>query len=83
MAARCISFRKSTLLLAPSSPERAEGIRLARLGAAHGADDSTALAWAGAVLTNLGMDPEAGDLLIERACTLNPNSAPAWGRRNL
>jgi tetratricopeptide (TPR) repeat protein len=26
------------------------------------------------------MDPEAGALLIERACTLNPNSALAWSR---
>ena len=80
MAARCISFRKSTMILEPSSPELAEAVRLARLGAANGADDAIALAGAGAVLIYVGMDLEAGALLIERACTLNPNSALAWSR---
>jgi tetratricopeptide (TPR) repeat protein len=83
MAARCINFRKSAAMLMPSLPELAEGVRLARLAAAHGGDDAIALANAGAVLAYLGMDPEAGALLIERACTLNPNSALAWSRAGL
>jgi adenylate cyclase len=80
MAARCISVRRSNMSQAPSLAECAEGIRLARLGAAHGMDDSIALANAAAVLTNLDLDLESGALLTERACTLNPNSAVAWSR---
>jgi tetratricopeptide (TPR) repeat protein len=29
-------------------------------------------------MTYVGQDPEGGMLLLERACTLNPNSAAAW-----
>ncbi len=80
MAAFCINFRKSVYLLTASAPEIAEGVALARLAAANGRDDPTALALAGQSLAFLGRDLDAGALLIERACELNPNSAAAWAR---
>jgi adenylate cyclase len=73
-AAVCVLFRKNDLLAA-TAPEIAEGIRLARVAAKKGSDDAEALACAGLVLASLADDLDAGALLAERACTLNPNSA--------
>jgi TolB-like protein len=83
MAATCINFRKSVDLLTFSAPEIAEGVALARLAAANGRDDPTALALAGRSLAYLGGDLDTSVLLIERACDLNPNSALAWGRAGM
>jgi len=80
MAALCINFRKTATLLDASAPEIAEGVRLARLAGANGRSDPIALALAGQSLAYLGRDLDAGALLIERACELNPNSASAWVR---
>jgi adenylate cyclase len=70
-------FLRFNDLLAATAPEIAEGIRLARVAAKKGSDDAEALACAGFVLTWLAGDLDAGALLTERACTLNPNSAYA------
>jgi tetratricopeptide (TPR) repeat protein len=78
MAGFSIIFQQLSGLLAPSAPEIAEGARLARLAAATGRDDATALSCAGTTLARTTGDPEAGALLIERACAINPNSALAW-----
>jgi adenylate cyclase len=75
-AAICVFFRRNDLLAA-TAPEIAEGIRLARVAAEKGSDDAEALAYAGFVLAWLADDLDAGALLSERACTLNPNSAVA------
>jgi TolB-like protein/Flp pilus assembly protein TadD len=83
MAATCINFRRSVDLLTSSAPEIAEAVALARLAATNGRDDPTALALAGRSLAYLGRDLDAGALLIERACNLNPNSALAWTRAGI
>jgi adenylate cyclase len=83
MAAYCVNMQKNHRLLTPSAPEIVEGVRLARLAAEKGRDDAAALALAGQSVNYLGMDPEAGAALIERACELNPNSAMAWARAGI
>jgi adenylate cyclase len=77
-AAMCVYFRENDNLLSADAPEIAEAIRLARLAAKKGSDDAEALTCAGHVLTWLASDLDAGALLIERGCTINPNSAIAW-----
>ena len=83
MAAFCVVRQKVSGLLAASAPEIAEGVRLARLAAATGRDDATALWSAGQALATLADELDAGALLIERACALNPNSAMAWNRAGM
>jgi len=56
----------------------AEGVRLARQAIELGRDDAVALWSGGNVLVRLARDPEAAVVVIDRACTLNPNSASAW-----
>jgi tetratricopeptide (TPR) repeat protein len=56
----------------------AEGIRLAKLAASLGQDDSETLWMAGHALALLSGDLDGGIALINRALTLNPNSANAW-----
>jgi adenylate cyclase len=56
----------------------AEGVRLARVAARKGQDDSDALWMAGISLAILIGETEEGLALIERSLQLNPNSAGAW-----
>jgi tetratricopeptide (TPR) repeat protein len=51
---------------------------LARRAADHGANDATALAYAGIATARLLGDLHAGIALIDRALFLNPNLAVAW-----
>jgi len=69
---------KSSGLLTVSAPDVAEGVRLAWLATQHGRDDPTALCYAALPLSVLGLNPQAGKAVIDRACVLNPNSAMAW-----
>jgi adenylate cyclase len=78
MAAWTYTPQKATATLAAAGPEIAEAVRLARLAAETGRDDAAALTSAAATMGYVGGQPEAGKLLIERACTLNPNAAQAW-----
>jgi TolB-like protein len=78
MAAWTYTPQKAKATLAAAGPEVAEAVRLARLASETGRDDATALTSAAATLGYVGGQPEAGKLLIERACTLNPNAALAW-----
>jgi TolB-like protein/class 3 adenylate cyclase/Flp pilus assembly protein TadD len=78
MAAWCICFQKANNQLAASAPMIAEGVRLAHLAAANGRDDAASLWSAGHALALLAGALDAGALLTERACVLNPNSALAW-----
>ena len=64
--------------VSPSDPALAEGIRLAKLAASLGKDDSETLWMAGITLATLSGDLEGGIALIDRALALNPNSANAW-----
>jgi adenylate cyclase len=56
----------------------AEGIRMAKLAAALGKDDPETLWMAGLTLAVSGGDLGGGIALIDRALSLNPNSADAW-----
>jgi TolB-like protein/class 3 adenylate cyclase len=83
LAARCYLYQKASGSLSPSDralADRAlaEGIRLAKLAASLGKDDPETLWMAGRALTHLSGDLEGGIALIDRALTLNPNSANAW-----
>jgi adenylate cyclase len=77
-AAMCVYLRRVDK--PPAAAEIAEGVRLARLAARKGSDVAEALMCAGCAVTWVAADLDAGALLIERACTLNPNSAFAWGQ---
>jgi adenylate cyclase len=63
-----------------TDPDReiADGVRLARCAAALGKDDPTALLLSGMSLADLAGELETGAAHIERALTLNPNSAASW-----
>ena len=78
MAAYTINMQRATGALSVDGPEIAEAKRLALLAATTGRDDPTALRCAGAVLAYSGDQLEAGLLLIESSCALNPNSAEGW-----
>lgn len=65
-------------MLVAYDKEIAEGVRLARLGAAVGRDDAMALWSSGHALAYLAGELDVGMMLIDRACALNPNLAPAW-----
>jgi adenylate cyclase len=83
LAARCYLYQKVSGSLSPSDralADRAlaEGIHLAKLAASLGKDDSETLWMAGRALAELSGDLEGGIALIDRALTLNPNSANAW-----
>ena len=60
-----------------SDEDRTRALHMARLAAETGKDDPSALAMAGRVLGSIGREHEAGLAHIERALTLNPNSALA------
>jgi adenylate cyclase len=51
---------------------------LAKQAAALGNDDAETLAWAGFAIRDLDGDQEEATALVDRALTLNPNSALAW-----
>ena len=63
--------------------EIAEAVRLAKGAIDAGKDDPDALWMAGWTLSHLGGEPAMGASVIDRALTLNPNSAHAWMARGL
>jgi tetratricopeptide (TPR) repeat protein len=70
--------------LAPvSDAEIAEAVRLAKVAIEAGKDDPDALWMAGWTLLVFGGEPDMAANVIERALTLNPNSAHAWMARGL
>ena len=68
LAAFSAGRMKSSGLLNASAPEVAEGVRLAWLAAQIGRDYPTALSYAALPLSVLGLNPEAGARLSDRAC---------------
>jgi TolB-like protein/class 3 adenylate cyclase len=78
MAAWTLMMQQGTSGVPLSDEMRADGIRLAHLGARLGSDDAFALAISGHVLTYLGHEYDRGVSMVEQAITLNPNLAVAW-----
>ena len=62
---------------ATGDAERAQAVHMAALAVDTGKDDPSALAMAGRVIGSIGREHEVALLHIERALTLNPNSALA------
>jgi adenylate cyclase len=78
LAAWCYTMQRARGWVTPSDPALAEGIRLAKLAASMGQDDSETLWMTGHALALMNGDHEGGIALIDRALALNPNSASAW-----
>jgi TolB-like protein/class 3 adenylate cyclase len=78
LAAWCYHYQRVRGWVSPSDPVLAEGIRLAKLAASLGKDDPETMWMAGLTLAQLSGDLEGAIALIDRALTLNPNSANAW-----
>jgi len=76
-AARCYQVQKFFGWVPLDDPQLDEGMRLARLAAETGKNDSEALWQAGFVLALLAGEVEHGLALIERSISLNPNSSNA------
>ncbi|WP_131857218.1 hypothetical protein [Bosea sp. BK604] len=80
MASLTVMMLKTQGSLQANARDVEDGLHWARQAANYGRDDATALWTAGITITYLGMNPEAGILLLDRACMINPNSARAWSR---
>jgi adenylate cyclase len=78
LAAWCYDLQKQFGWILPSDPPIKEGIRVARLAAETGKNDSEALWMAAHALVLLSGEPELARPLIDRAISLNPNSPNAW-----
>jgi len=66
-----------------SAAEVAEAVRLARLAIEGGKDDPDALWMAGNTLSFFAGEHASGASAVDRALTLNPNSAHAWMGKGL
>jgi TolB-like protein/class 3 adenylate cyclase len=75
MAARCYNSRKVQGWVEDKEKEVAEARRLAMKAASLGQDDERSLASAGQTLAWMCRDYEVGEILVEQAVSLNPNSA--------
>jgi adenylate cyclase len=75
MAARCYNSRKVQGWVEDKEKEVAEARRLAMKAASLGQDDERSLASAGQTLAWMCRDYEVGEILVDQAVSLNPNSA--------
>jgi TolB-like protein len=78
LAAWCYDLQRLFGWILPTSPEIKEGVRVARLAAETGRNDSEALWMAAHALVLLEGEPELARPLVERAILLNPNSPNGW-----
>jgi len=78
-AAHCYLIRKANGWMIDPDKEIAIADRLARRAVEIGRDDAVALCYAGDVLAYVVGDLDDGNAFVERALTLNPNLAAAWG----
>jgi tetratricopeptide (TPR) repeat protein len=78
-AAYCYSVRKSNGWMIDPRQEVAEAARLARRAVDLGRDDGVALSIGGMVLAYVVGDLDDGAAFVDRALSLNPNLASAWG----
>jgi TolB-like protein/class 3 adenylate cyclase/Tfp pilus assembly protein PilF len=79
MAAQCYGYRKVNGWMEDRARESAEAERLARRGVEAGRDDAIVLSHCGLAIGYVAGDLDDGAALVERALTLNPNLAAAWG----
>jgi TolB-like protein/class 3 adenylate cyclase len=82
-AARCYTFRKAFGLTTNHEAEIEETSRLAQSAIKLGADDAFALGASGFAIFYVTEDVESGAHYVERALSLNPNLAIAWGGAGL
>ncbi len=75
LAARCVLLAVNHEWVALESAEHLEAVKFARSALANSPDDAWALALAGHAIAFLAPDLEAGLAALDRAVTLNPNSA--------
>ncbi len=78
-AAQCYSFRKVNGWMVDREQEVAEAARLARRAVDLGRDEALALSLGGLVLAYVVGDLDDGAAFVDRALSLNPNLATAWG----
>jgi TolB-like protein len=78
LAGFCHFWQKVFGWIAPNDLRLQEGVRLARLAATYGENDSEALWMAAQTLAMLAGEIEQAVDLIERSTWLNPNSPSAW-----
>jgi TolB-like protein/Tfp pilus assembly protein PilF len=78
MAAFCYSQRKAFGWVTSRSQDIAEAAPLARRAMELTRDDALAISRAGMVLAYVVEDFDSGELLLERARTLNPNLSAVW-----
>ena len=78
LAAWCYDLQKIFGWVPPSDPRLNEGIRLARIAADMGSNDSEALWMTAHALTLLAGETELALALTKKAVALNPNSPNAW-----
>ena len=78
LAAWCYDLQKIFGWVPPSDPRLNEGIRLARIAADMGSNDSEALWMTAHALTLLAGETELALALTKKAIALNPNSPNAW-----
>jgi adenylate cyclase len=83
MIGSCLMHQRVHRLAAVADAEIAEAVRLAKGAIDTGKDDPDALWTAGWTVSVFGRDPAMGANVIDRALTLNPNSAHAWMARGL
>jgi tetratricopeptide (TPR) repeat protein len=77
-AAYCYVWRQRNGWMVDRAREVAEAKRLARQATEFGKDDAVALTAAGLTVAYVVGDVEGGAALLDRARSLNPNSARAW-----
>jgi len=78
LTAFCRVLQRTHGWISPTGPEVEAGARLARQAVAAGKDDAEVLWMASYALAPLAQENEAAMVGIDRALTLNPNSAHAW-----
>jgi adenylate cyclase len=79
LAAYCVLFAVDQKWFERDSPEGIEAIALARSALADSPDDPSALRLAGLAVAYLAYDLDAGRAALDRAMTLNANSAQILG----
>ena len=83
MVGRCHVFRTAQGWGPPSSAEVVEGVDLARLAIELGKDDPDALRMAARTISLITGEHAMAAGVVDRALSLNPNSAHAWMARGV
>ncbi len=79
LLAQCYAYRKGAGLVSSPDEENAEVARLARIVLRIGQDDAAALSSAGWAIAYVLRDLPHAQSLVDRALSMNPNLAHAWG----